>query len=126
MRYTNLHARLELPLIPCLPSLGRDGRGQYFNVDSLTAQNVPQPLSHVPLLRGNRKHLTAASLGELCFYLFKQTPFLRVNETFIEVRWFRNHESFAFSGLRVHAVTVKCAKAERAVGIEHKGVQART
>jgi len=122
VRHTNLHPRFHLPLIPRFPRLRRNRRRQYLDANALAAQDVLQPLRHVALLGVDSVDLAAPSLAKFRLDLLYETPFLRVQDVFIEIRRVRDHEPLSLAAVGIRCVAIQSAEMERPVGIEHQSV----
>ena len=108
-----------MTLIPGFPSFGWYRRGEDFDANALTAQDVLQPLGDVAFLRVDSEDLHPPPLAKLGLDLFQQPPFLCIDELLIQVRWFRDHKALALAGFWIGRVTVKRSKPEGAVAVEH-------
>ena len=88
-----------MTLIPGFPSFGWYRRGEDFDANALTAQDVLQPLGDVAPLRVDSEDLHPPPLAKLGLDLFHQPAFLRIDELLIEVRRLRNHKALAFAAV---------------------------
>src|SRR5438270_3997691 len=117
MRHTNLHPRFHLPLIPRFPRLRRNRRRQYLDANALAAQDVLQPLRHVALLGVDSVDLATPPLAKFRLDLLYETPLLRVQDAFIEIRRVRDHEPLPLAAVGIRCVAVQSAELERPAGI---------
>ena len=124
MGYTSLHSASQLLLVPRLPALRWDIRGQHINPNPFSRQESLQPLGDVVLESEYRKDLAAASLAQLEFNFLNEAPLLRIRNLGIQVRRARYQDALPFLGLRVVPEGREVPETERFVRIKQQGVHA--
>jgi len=122
VRNHHLDARAQLTLVPGLPQLRGNVRGQYSHTDPFFRQDTLQPARHVALLGIDRIDLRLSPALKRSFCFLHEAPLLGVDQALIQIASRCDQEPFATLGFRIEFPPNQIPEAEGPVRVSKESI----
>jgi hypothetical protein len=122
VRNHHLDARAQLTLVPGLPQLRGNVRGQYSHLHPFFRQDALQPACHISFLGVNRVHLHLPAVLQRRFHFLHQPSFLGVDKVLIQIASLCDQERLTALGFRIELAPHQVPETEGPVRVSEESI----